>query len=184
MEQVIAYKAFNGRLFDTEDKCIAYEKKLSQYPKVKETIMKAADIYDIKSGFGFYIPMDIYKHIIETQEKPSSSKKNEIFYIVGGRYKFIDVHGKHGASLMNGGSYVTRNPKWYTACRYFAEKIVSGEELTDKFMEYEVNEINLVNGIDHLSVRTIIPNKKWEIDNPRWHTGAVAPYTFTIEKIK
>ena len=25
MEKVIAYKAFNGRLFDTEEKCLAYE---------------------------------------------------------------------------------------------------------------------------------------------------------------
>ena len=35
MEKVIAYKAFNGRLFDTEEKCLAYEKKMSQYPKVR-----------------------------------------------------------------------------------------------------------------------------------------------------
>ena len=38
MEKVIAYKAFNGRLFDTEEKCLAYEKKMSQYPKVKESV--------------------------------------------------------------------------------------------------------------------------------------------------
>ena len=183
MEQVIAYKAFNGRLFDTEDKCIAYEKKMSQYPKIKETITKAADIYDSRNGFGFYVPVDIYKHIIETTEKPSSSKKVKIFYIVGGKYKFKDVHGKHNSSLMNGGTFVTHNPKWYTACRYFAEKIILGEELTDKFMQDEINEINLSNGVDRLNLKVITPNKKWEIDNPRWVTGAVAPYTFIIEKI-
>ena len=32
MEKIITYKAFNGRLFDTEEKCLAYEKKMSQYP--------------------------------------------------------------------------------------------------------------------------------------------------------
>lgn len=183
MEQVITYKAFNGRLFDTEDKCIAYEKKMSQYPKTKETITKAADIYDCRNGLGFYTPVEIYQYIIETQEKPSSEKKREIFFVVGGRYKIIDSCRKHEASLMNGGTFVTYNPKWYTACRYFAEKILSGEELTDKFMQDEINELNLTNGVYYLNLKIITPNKKWKIDNPRWHTGAVAPYTFIIEKI-
>jgi hypothetical protein len=73
MEQVIAYKAFNGRLFDTEDKCIAYEKKMSQYPKVKETITKAADSYLVR---GQYRPLDIIRHTIETRNNPSHKKIN------------------------------------------------------------------------------------------------------------
>ena len=52
MEKVIAYKAFNGRLFDTEEKCLAYEKKMSQYPKVKESVDKAASFYIIDSVKG------------------------------------------------------------------------------------------------------------------------------------
>ena len=194
MEQVIAYKAFNGRLFDTEDKCIAYEKKLSQYPKVKETTIKADDSYITnKVGHGEYVSTDIVQHVIETWEKPSSSKKVDRYYIVGGKYKFIDIHGKHGASLMNNGSAYLFNTEdtsteWYLGAKHFAEQILKGHELTDDFVLSEINQMNEINCIHskycELTAEVIEPNKMWKIDNPRWHTGAVAPYTFIIEKIK
>ena len=53
MEKVIAYKAFNGRLFDTEEKCLAYEKKMSQYPKVKESV--DGDSNNIRKHFTSYM---------------------------------------------------------------------------------------------------------------------------------
>ena len=193
MEQVIAYKAFNGRLFDTEDKCIAYEKKLSQYPKVKETTIKADDSYITnKVGHGEYVSTDIVQHVIETWEKPSSSKKVDIYYIVGGKYKFIDIHGKHGASLMNNGSAYLFNTEdtsteWYLGAKHFAEQILKGHELTDDFISNEIKQLNELNRIHskycELTAEVIEPNKMWKIDNPRWLSGAVAPYTFTIEKI-
>ena len=61
MEKVIAYKASNGRLFETEEKCLAYEKKLSQYPKVKESIDVAKPSY----VDGQYKNFDIVRHTIE-----------------------------------------------------------------------------------------------------------------------
>ena len=41
------------------------------------------------------------------------------------------------------------------------------------------------NGVDdaRLVANVIEPNKKWEIDNPSWCTGRIAPYTFTMEKL-
>ena len=183
MEQVIAYKAFNGRLFDTEDKCIAYEKKLSQYPKVKETTIKADDGYITnKVGHGEYVSTDIVKHVIETWEKPSSQKNTEVFYIVGGKYKFIDIYGKHGASLMSGSTNKDTSTEWYLGAKHFAELILKGKELTDEFIQ---NDINMMNEINYMkfTMNVIEPNKKWEIDNPEWKTGKIAPYTFTIEKI-
>jgi hypothetical protein len=183
MEKVIAYKSFNGRLFDTEEKCLAYEKKMSQYPKVKERIDVAAPSY---MGGGEYrdIDIDIVRHTIERWEKPSSVKKVEKYFIVGGKYKFIDLYGKHEVSVMNGDVFPNGKStmNWYLSFRHFAEQILLGNELTDEFVESEVEKINEENEIK-LVVNIIEPNKKWQIDNPSWQSGSVAPYTFTIEKL-
>lgn len=187
MEKVIAYKSFNGRLFDTEEKCLAYEKKMSQYPKVKESIDVAAPSYMVG---GQYKDVDIVRHTIERWEKPSSSKSVEKYFIVGGKYKFIDLYGKHEVSVMNGGVSLDGklSMNWYLAFRHFAEQILLGNELTDEFVKSEVEKINEENGDNgynaiKLVVRVIEPNKKWEIDNPSWHSGRFAPYTFTMEKL-
>ena len=186
MEKVIAYKASNGRLFETEEKCLAYEKKMSQYPKVKESIDVAT--YLVGSQ---YKDLDIVRYTIETWEKPSSRKSVEKYFIVGGKYKFIDLHGKHESSVMNGGVFPMSglSMDWYLAFRRFAEQILLGNELTDKFVESEVEKINEVNvsKCGSVNVRLVVniieSNKKWEIDNPYWRTGRIAPYTFTMEKI-
>lgn len=187
MEKVIAYKAFNGRLFESEEKCLAYEKKMSQYPKVKETIDVAAPSYLIG---GQYKDVDIVRHTFEKWEKPSSAKKVEKYFIVGGKYKFVDVSGKHEFSVMNGDVFPMcgLSMNWYLGFRHFAEQILLGNELTDEFVESEVEKINEENGDNgynaiKLVVNIIEPNKKWEIDNPSWHCGRFAPYTFTMEKI-
>lgn len=184
MEKVIAYKAFNGRLFESEEKCLAYEKKMSAYPKVKERIDVAAPSYLIG---GQYKDIDIVRHTIETWEKPSSVKKVEKYFIVGGKYKFIDLYRKHESSVMNGGVFPGGNlsMNWYLGFRHFAEQILLGNELTDEFVESEVKKINEENGVDvaRLVVNIVEPNKKWEIDNPAWVGGAVSPYTFTMEKL-
>ena len=183
MEKVIAYKASNGRLFESEDKCVAYEKKLSQYPKVKERVDKAAPSYFVG---GRYKDVDIVRHTIETWEKPSSRKSVEKYFIVGGKYKFIDLFGMHEDSVMNGGVFSfscgNLSMNWYLGFRHFAEQILLGNELTYGFIKSEVEKINEENKVK-LVVRVIEPNKKWEIDNPSWHGGAVAPYTFTMEKL-
>ena len=187
MEKVIAYKASNGRLFESEEKCLAYEKKLSQYPKVKESIDVAAPSYLLG---GQEKDIDIVRHTIETWEKPSSAKKVEKYFIVGGKYKFIDLYGKHEVSVMNGGVFPMcgLSMNWYSAFCYFCEKILLGNELTDEFVCDEVEKINEENGDNgynavKLVVNIVEPNKKWEIDNPSWHSGRFAPYTFTMEKL-
>ena len=188
MEEVIVYKASNGRLFETKEKCLAYEKKMSQYPKVKEKIDVAAPSYLIG---GQYKDIDIVRHTIERWEKPSSVKKVvEKYFIVGGKYKFIDLCGKHEVSVMNGDVSLDGklSMNWYLGFRHFAEQILLGNELTDEFVESEVEKINEANGDNgynaiKLVVRVIEPNKKWEIDNPAWVGGAVSPYTFTMAKL-
>ena len=181
MEKVIAYKASNGRLFESEEKCLAYEKKMFQYPKLKEKIDVAAPFYLVG---GQYKDIDIVRHTIERWEKPSSVKKVEKYFIVGGKYKFIDLCGKHEVSVMNGGVFPGGglSMNWYLGFRHFAEQILLGNELTDEFVNSEVEKLNEENEIK-LVVNIVEPNKKWEIDNPSWHSGVVAPYTFTIEKL-
>ena len=46
------------------------------------------------------------------------------------------------------------------------------------------NKVNKANGIIKLVVKVIKSGKKWEIDNPSWNSGIVAPYTFTMEKLE
>lgn len=187
MEKITAYKANNGRLFETEEKCLAYENKLSQYPKVKKTTKRAEDSYITnENGHGEYVSTDIVKHVIETWEKPSSQKKTNFFYVVGGKYKFIDLHGRHGVSLMNGGTNLFKaydtSTDWYLGARHFAEIILNGNELTDNLVKDEIEKINSFNKIK-LTYEIIQPNIKWKIDNPQWRNGSVAPYTFTMEKM-
>lgn len=181
MEKIIVYKSSNGRLFETEEKCIAYEKKLSEYPKVKESVVKAMPSYVVG---GTYEDIDILCYTIETREKPHTKKKIERYYIVGGKYKFTDLHKQHDISVMGGilfqNGKVTMN--WYLAFRHFTEQILLGNELTDDFVKAEVEAINEENLIK-LDVKVIESNKKWEIVNPSWKSGIIEPYTFTIEKI-
>lgn len=181
MEEIIAYKSFNGRLFETKEKCLAYEKKMSQYPKVKESVKKALPYY-VEGGQ--YKDTDILCYTIETREKPHAQKSVERYYIVGGKYKFIDLYNKHyiyviGSSVFQNGR-VSMN--WYLAFRHFAEQILLGYELSDDFVKKEIDAMNKINPIK-LEVKFIEKNKKWEIDNPSWKSGSVAPYTFTMEKL-
>lgn len=180
MEKVIAYKSFNGRLFESKEKCVAYEKKLSQYPKVKESVDVAAPSYLVGGEY----KADIVRHTIERWDKPWSAKKIEKYFIVDGEYKFIDLYGKHESSVMNGGVFPCGklSMNWYLAFSHFAEQILLGNELTDEFVESEVEKLNEENKVK-LVVNVIKSDKKWEIDNPSWHSGSVAAYTFTMEKI-
>ena len=122
-----------------------------------------------------------------TQKKPYAQKKVTKYFVVCGKYKFIDTFGMHESSVMNG--FVLYNNKvamnWYLAFRHFVEKIILGYELTDKFVCSEIEKINEENkyNTQKLVVNVLVPNKKWEIDNPSWVSGCVAPYTFTMEKI-
>lgn len=72
MEKVTAYKAFNGRLFDTEEKCLKYENKLAQYPKF--SVVSRIPMIEGK--------VDMVK--VKYQEKPSSQTYfQEYFDILG-----------------------------------------------------------------------------------------------------
>ena len=176
MEQVIAYKSFNGRLFETEEKCLAYEKKMSEYPKVKEYNAQGV-VWDNEKAEE--VPSDVVRHTIARWEKPSSARKDETYYVISDKYKFFDMFKQYDHLLMSG--HYASNHDWYFALD-IVEMIVSGTELTDEVITNALDAFNSSNKVKY-SMEVIEPNKIWIIDNPRWHGGGIAPYTFKIEKI-
>lgn len=176
MVEVIAYKSFNGRLFESEEKCLAYEKKWSQYPKVKEVVEVAKDF---KGN-----DVAILKKTISRWNTPSSQRKDEVFYIVGGKYKVV---GKYNldCDLMTNAPNNHQQFNWGNFCTFIAERILSGFELTDESVECYLTIFNEIIKEDCVTfdVRILEKNKKWEFFNPKYLTGAIAPRIFTIEKI-
>lgn len=192
MEKITAYKAFNGRLFDSEEKCLAYEKKHSEYPKVKETINVALPRYSVNDG---YIPVPIDKFTKETWKTPSSQKKTEVYYIVCNKYKFTPLSVNLDCELMGGCVFDAERPttNWYNVARYFAELIILGNELTDEFITRKIDELNNMNRPSTYPKESLYTTdfvayvmeqgKVWKIDNPSWQRGVIAPHTFLIEKL-
>lgn len=75
MEVVTAYRASNGKLFDSEKKCEEYEIKLSQYPKQSEVVEQVESDY-----FGNRLP--IYKHTFKIKKRYNIPAKVREFYEV------------------------------------------------------------------------------------------------------
>lgn len=180
MEKVTAYMSYNGKLFHTEEQCLKYEKKHAQYPKRGEYTI-AAD--DVASGDNI-IKVDIVKHTIITQNTPSSEKKKEVFYIVGGRYKMTgcdDAHMLHGCL----GGY-GKNPYdyWGTADIAVANRILDGDEIDSHSLSEICDEFKKYDKYSKMTFTVIEPLKKWKIEDVRWHTGSIKMNTVTIEYIK
>ena len=178
MEQVIAYKAKNGRLFETAEKCLAYENKLAQYPKIKETIINADDSL---IGNGNKRCVNIQYHEVRTQEKPSAQIKTDRLYIVGDRYKFTGCDKGH----MIHGVYTFENvyDDYGKMDIAFAEYILNGNDLND----YEVHEIVKkfyeFDNYTKLTATVLETNKKWRVEDLRWLSGSRTPFIITIEKL-
>lgn len=185
MEKVIAYKANNGRLFETAESCLKYEAKLAQYPKVKVETIQSEDYMLDSTKY----PTPVVKCIESKWEKPNSQRKNSISYIVANKYRITPkMFPITSMDLFLIGNYpsIKRTDRqylcWDAAPRYFAEVIILGCELTDETVIDEIVKINLNNSIK-LDVEVLEPNKKWYIENPCWKTGGIAPRTFEIEKL-
>lgn len=80
METITAFKAFNGKIFETKEKCLAYEKKLAQYPKLK---VKRESLIEGK----------LDSVCVTYQEKPSSQTYTQRYYdIVGTGFRVYTDH--------------------------------------------------------------------------------------------
>lgn len=184
MEKVIAYKAFNGRLFESEDKCITYENKMAQYPKVKEELTYAEDAMIFP---GKYKPTNIVKHCIHTWATPSAQRKDEIFYIVNDVYKFTgcceDNHmlcGVLESQPVPDHDYLY----YYMIDRAVARLAFTDKGITDDTINEIVDKYHQLDKHSKISVETIIPNKKWIIGDKRWYMGAIKMCEIVVEKIK
>ena len=181
MEQVIAYRAFNGRLFDTENKCIAYEKKMAKYPRTTDETKKADNtIVPYKNP----IEIDIVRHIVKTQQKPSSQININIYYIVAGKYKFTGCRDFHMMQNVLDPFKQEKNFDDYALNdRVIAEYILQGNELTDTNLQTIVDKFHQHDKYSQMYLTIIEPNKKWRVEDLRWQHGALAPNTITIEKL-
>lgn len=189
MRKVIAFRAFNGRLFEDEQKCYEYEQELALYPKVKrlEFHSKPLVLTD-----GRKVPLNIYKYVTEVQERPNSQKETDTEYVVDDKYRFKGLSTDLDIDLMSGNLRLNgiHTSNWRNAARLFAEMIIDGESLDDKSIRLSISKLNLLNREikelpckTDLQVKVLQKNQKWEISNPAWRTGIIPPYIFTIERI-
>ena len=182
MEKVTAYKAFNGRLFLSEDDCLKYEKKMSGYPKRTEQIVNADGV---RAGSeGNLLPVDIVKHIVTTQQTHSSEKKSEVFYVVGGKYILTGcckeqtmLHHCTDPYSQDAYSY------WGLLDKAVAEYILQNGTITNCSLTEICERYHKLDQYSQMQFEVIEPLKKWRIEDVRWHTGSIAPFFVIIEKI-
>ena len=182
MEKVTTYKAFNGRLFLHEEDCLKYEKKMSGYPKIIDRTKKADDV---RSGSeDNMIPVEIIQHIVETKQTPSSEKKKEIFYVVGGKYKLTgtckdDTMLHHCADPYSQDAY----SYWGLLDKAVAEYILNGGTIDSHSLSEICDNYHKRDKYSQMRFEVIEPLKKWRIEDIRWHNGSIAPFFVIIEKI-
>lgn len=159
MERVTAYKAYNGRLFESEDKCLAYEEKMRQYPKTNEEILP-----QIIEG--------INRVSVSYQKSPCATTiRNSYFLVADNKFKItgfgnsvpmLDIHNA--------------NMKFASMLEIIAAIMLneSGDVndfvIKDIMSKFEEND----RGKPELKLDT--DNKTyWIIEDLRWHRGIYAP---------
>lgn len=172
MEKVTAYKAFNGRLFETEEKCLAYEKKYAEYPKVKYTT----------------IPQEVdgvVKCVKSTWEKPSSQRMDESYFLVGGKYKLYSLGNRNVEELRNIGFYTdSHEPLIKIAAKVILENggtfnTKLAEKVCDIYNERRQNAMARSPYKFNCTKAEITEtdNKTyWDIEDKLWRTGCTGPY--------
>ena len=171
MEKITAYKAFNGRLFETEEKCLAYEKKYAEYPKVKYSTIPQVE--------------GVVKCVKSTWEKPSSQRKDESYFLVGGKYKVYGF-GKVNVDKLTHISFISDNhePLIKIAVKVILENGVTfntklAEKVRDIYDERRQNAMAKSPYKFNTSKAEITEtdNKTfWEIEDKLWRTGCTGPY--------
>lgn len=172
MEKVIAFKAFNGRLFETEEKCLAYEKKYAEYPKVKYTT----------------IPQEVdgvVKCVKSTWEKPSSQRKDESYFLVGDKFKLFSWK-KRNVDELTHISFISdsHEPLIKIAAKVILENggtfnTKLAEKVRDIYDERRQNAMakNPYRFIGTKAEITETDNKTfWEIEDKLWRSGSCGPY--------
>jgi len=172
MKQIIAYKAFNGRLFESEDKCIEYEKLMSEYPKETTTT--------IKNGH-----CDI-THVLKYLKKThySQNKKTEDYYIVAGKYKFSGCYEEDMMCNIFEPHFLPTYDNVYNIGKQFALLALSGIELNKKTINYTLSKYKEANKYSKLTITEMSNDETmFNITDVRWHSGSIKPFYLKIEKL-
>ena len=182
MEKVTAYKAFNGRLFLSEEDCLKYERKMSEYPKRTEQTVSADSVYACTEDN--LLSVDIVKHTVTTQQSPSSEKKSEVFYVVGGKYRLTGCCKKqtmlhHCMDPYSQDAY----SYWGLLDKAVAEYILNGGTIDSHGLTEICERYHKLDQYSQMQFEVIEPLRKWRIEDVRWHAGSIAPFFVIIEKI-
>ncbi len=202
MEKVTAYKSYNGRLFESEEKCLAYENKMKKYPKVKESV-EYGEQYDINLMKEITFNK-VEKHTIITQNSPSGLKKMEIFYLIDKKYKLHDDFNTLDGELMHD-IMIPRERKPYlpdakghcyddgskpseyyapmNVCRILARKLLYGIEVEQAIKQCIAEFKEFAPKQNELLGCEVIDGKHWVIENKRWHSGVTKPNRLHIELV-
>lgn len=164
-KQVIAYEAFNGKLFPTLEKCEAYEKKMKKYPYSND---KTKQLVDSFSGE----IIDFVRHDVTDYISPNKAKRHT-FFIVGGRYKFVVESPDVFEEIFNINA-INKNDESSSKSKLVAKLILQGNELTTQYL--------ISNLGDNVIVEEISKNK-WKIYQKGWYLGAKVPAFYWVEKI-
>lgn len=176
MEKITAYKAFNGKLFESEEKCLAYEKKMSAFPKhfVNE---KTNSMFDIV----------LHEEYVKTA--PNQPKERTERYIIinkkiklSGHLYPVDV--EHVLNFNEYDLAITEQDSkcWGGLLVYLTKLILRFNNFNDKFAEQVIDVFNKDN---HLKVQITDskPNKMWYFEDIRWHYGFIAMNGVRVELI-
>lgn len=170
MEKITAYRAFNGKLFETEEKCLAYEMKMSQYPK-SERETQTNPLFDVS-------------YIVEYEKKTPNVTRQ-----VTDQYVLVNGHKIRG--------FIYEDD--IKAIMTFKDTMITQQELNNSFnLPLVVVKSILQNGKFDLKCAEYICGKFnegkqesfmqmskalniWHLDDIRWHRGSMKPAGVKIE---
>ena len=174
MEKITAYKAFNGRLFESEDKCLSYEKKMSEYPK-RYIEDKANPMFDIVC------------HTEYVKTAPNQPKtRTEQYIIVNKRFKIggfispVDID-----RLQNFNEYdllITENDslRWGSITIYLTKLLLKHNDFNEDMAEGVIATFQKNNHLK-MQVTDNRPNEMWYFEDIRWHTGVISMNGIRLE---
>lgn len=174
MKKIIAFKAENGRLFESEQKCLAYEEVLRAYPKVDEAIEYGTCTEGQPLNVKILTFDRVAKHTITTQRAPRARKVKEVFFVIDGKYKMYDDFGLYEKTVMHDvmGEPFARKPyiDYTFTAKFVAQKLLQGVPLKQAVSEVAqaFHENN-----DHSKVVCYAGGNEgeWVLEDERWKSG-------------
>lgn len=166
MEKVIAFKAFNGKLFETEEKCLAYEKKYAEYPKTEVNILPQVE--------------GVEKYRIVEQKTPYATKNEQTFFLVNNLYKVSELGGHYVHNIPNVDVNLNEwQPLEKITCKVILDNNTFNDDLAQKICDIYDQCQKKSPFISHSGVKIQVTETDhktyWVIEDLAWRTGTVSP---------